>query len=159
MNFCPKCGNKLNENDKFCSNCGYKIESEEVEAKEMTGKDFFNSTYTPTPSNETHTKTHPLAKAGFILSLVSMGLFLLLFIIIGAFYNESELSYGISALIYLTVIFFMFTGFAALGTSIPGFIISKKRKYPTGIALAGIIISGIIVAFLFIIYIWAAVSR
>ena len=159
MNYCPKCGMKLNEGDLFCSNCGYKIEAneKEVEEKELTGKDFFNSTYTP-EATEPNKKSHPLAKAGFILSLVSMGLFVLLFIIIGAFYNESELSYGISALIYLTVIFFMFTGFAALGTSIPGFIVSKKRKYHTGIALAGIIISGIIVVFLFIIYIWAAVS-
>ena len=25
MNFCPRCGNRLNSNDAFCGRCGYKI--------------------------------------------------------------------------------------------------------------------------------------
>ena len=25
MNFCPECGNKLNDTDKFCTNCGYAV--------------------------------------------------------------------------------------------------------------------------------------
>ena len=25
---CPKCGSELNENQKFCTNCGYKIHKE-----------------------------------------------------------------------------------------------------------------------------------
>ena len=41
MNYCPKCGNKLNENDKFWSNCGEKIEVE-VRTSSSAGKDFFN---------------------------------------------------------------------------------------------------------------------
>ena len=34
MKYCIKCGNKLNDNDKFCNNCGYKIEKENVVKKE-----------------------------------------------------------------------------------------------------------------------------
>ena len=40
MNFCPKCGANITENDKFCPSCGAKLEEEKVivegEVKEET---------------------------------------------------------------------------------------------------------------------------
>lgn len=34
VNFCPQCGNKVQEGEKFCSNCGYQLESEQEEYQE-----------------------------------------------------------------------------------------------------------------------------
>lgn len=34
VNFCPQCGNKVQEGEKFCSNCGYQLESEQKEYQE-----------------------------------------------------------------------------------------------------------------------------
>ena len=159
MNYCPKCGNKLNENDKFCSNCGYKIESEEVETKEMTGKDFFNSTYTPTPSNEIHTKTHPLAKASFILCFISIGSIALLFILTAISSTIDGSQAVITLFGVLSILFGILAGAASLGTAIPGFIITKKRNYPKPIALAALIIAIIICAVMFFFYCWYEVSH
>lgn len=40
--FCENCGNELNEGQKFCPKCGHKLESVEVEKKELS--DTTNST-------------------------------------------------------------------------------------------------------------------
>ena len=31
--YCPNCGNKLNDNDKFCTKCGFNMKEEESEHK------------------------------------------------------------------------------------------------------------------------------
>ena len=153
MNFCPKCGNKLNENDRFCSNCG-----EEVVIKATNtsaGKDFFNSTCAPNQQMINNTNTHPLAKASFILSLVSIGMFVIIFIIFGIYYNEESVDSGIILLLSGTVLIGMLTGIAALGTAIPGFILTKKRNHPKKIAITALVLSIIVCTFIMIIYVIA----
>lgn len=34
--YCPKCGNKLKDDDKFCTSCGFQMEEEEQEEKEKS---------------------------------------------------------------------------------------------------------------------------
>lgn len=34
--FCPKCGNKLEDDDKFCTNCGFRMDEEEQEEEEKS---------------------------------------------------------------------------------------------------------------------------
>lgn len=34
--FCPKCGNKLKDDDKFCTSCGFRMEDDEQEEKEKS---------------------------------------------------------------------------------------------------------------------------
>ena len=29
--FCPKCGKKIDDEGKFCSNCGFKVETKNIE--------------------------------------------------------------------------------------------------------------------------------
>ena len=35
--YCPKCGNKLKDDDKFCTSCGFQMEEEEQEEKSPIG--------------------------------------------------------------------------------------------------------------------------
>ena len=37
--FCPKCGKKIGDEGKFCSNCGFKIETQNIEEKIKENKD------------------------------------------------------------------------------------------------------------------------
>lgn len=42
MNFCPKCGNSIGANDKFCSVCGEKLQNDqpgEVEVKPVSSNE------------------------------------------------------------------------------------------------------------------------
>lgn len=39
VNFCPQCGNKVQPGEKFCSNCGYQLESEQKEYQETMQKE------------------------------------------------------------------------------------------------------------------------
>jgi len=37
--FCPKCGKKIGDEGKFCSNCGFKIETQNIEEEKKEKKD------------------------------------------------------------------------------------------------------------------------
>lgn len=58
MNYCSKCGEKLEEGSKFCSKCGTLVENVAQNAV----------TFVPM---ENSNKTNPLAITGFVISLVS----------------------------------------------------------------------------------------
>ena len=37
--FCPKCGKKIEDGGKFCSNCGFKVETQNIEGEKKENKD------------------------------------------------------------------------------------------------------------------------
>jgi predicted amidophosphoribosyltransferase len=37
--FCPKCGKKVDDKGKFCSNCGFKIETQNIEEEKKDNND------------------------------------------------------------------------------------------------------------------------
>lgn len=158
MNYCPKCGNKLNENDKFCSNCGEKIEVE-VRTSSSAGKDFFNSTYTPTPTQTVDkTKTLPLAKVAFILSLTSIGLIILFVVFAALSYCVNDESRIFDIFGVLSLLFGIILGMSSLGLAIPGFILTRKRNYPRPIAIAALVLAIIITAIFLIFYFWYEIT-
>ena len=156
MNYCPKCGNKLNEDDKFCSNCGEPIvlgeEKKTNRCNTSAGKEFFNSTYKPDYSANAES-THPLAKTGFILSLVALGIFALLIVIIAMYYNQEEIPAIIALALAGLILIGMIIGIASLGVSIPGYILTKKRNYSKKIAVASLVLSIIVCTIILIVYI------
>ena len=68
MNYCPKCGNKINDGDKFCSNCGYK-----VEVVIERNNDYYSNNYI---ANRISYETPGASKVAFILSLIGLALFI-----------------------------------------------------------------------------------
>lgn len=122
MVFCSKCGNKLNEEDAFCSSCGNKIVFKD-DKKEQ------NNTLrvTESSSNNYEVKKRFLNKIN--LSFVSLGLWLLNFLIIifvVSSFEVSEVYLFLSAYLPYSI-FFIFVG---IFLAVYHILLSKKEYYP-----------------------------
>ena len=155
MNYCPKCGTKLNAEDKFCSGCGATIKDGVVEEREQT-EEFYNPK--STQQQVVYTTSHPLAKMGFVFSLISFGLIILFLLLCVARVAASSSVNTIDAIAIISLMVGIVLGLVSLGLAIPGFIISTKRKYPKKIAIAGLVLSIIVCAFIVGSYFWYAFS-
>lgn len=140
MNYCPNCGNKLNENDKFCSNCGYKLEESNDSSENIYGEVIIKQ---EPKKVEPLTKKHSLSIVGFIFGIISLCLLIIAFVIIGIYHDSYQIPTVPAFIGGLCIIFTFITGAAALGTSIPGLVISKRRNGPCGFAIAALIVSAI----------------
>ena len=76
--YCKYCGNNIDENSKFCSNCGANIEAEPVGNTSSESSPYYSApdqsqyaNYTPTYSQNPN-EGQSLAIAGFVCSLVSI---------------------------------------------------------------------------------------
>ena len=67
MNYCPKCGNKINDGDKFCSNCGYKVEVVIERNDDYYSNNYIKNRVSNTPSGA--------SKTAFILSITTSTLY------------------------------------------------------------------------------------
>lgn len=124
MNYCPKCGNKLNENDKFCCKCG-----ERVAIKATTNSLRENNYYEV--EGETYVEAkgkNGLSIAGLIVSIVAIVILVLCVTLLFASYNNDSGKKGVSLLPVLLIMASFIPTAASLGLSIPGFILSKRRR-------------------------------
>lgn len=153
MNFCPKCGNKLNNQDLFCSNCGAKIEDRVQQVvSQSPGKDFFNSTCEPTV---VETKGSPvLSTVSLILSITGIACLIACFAIAIAAYGDATNT----QVLFFTLLFMVSFVLSAvsLGLGIPGFVLSKKRRIKSAMAIAALVVSCIAVSLFLVLYIIAS---
>lgn len=153
MGFCTKCGTKLNDGDVFCPNCGSKVQGENDELEYKAYGDINNfPTTKPQENVDNSNNTLPLAKGGFIMSVISLSMTALGFVgAIIAYNAEQESLYSISMLMfYLGLI----GGVVSLGLAIPGFIITKKKGFKKVLAIAGLVLAIIAVSLLLVYYIY-----
>ena len=125
MKYCTKCGSQLNDSDVFCPKCGTKSV---VENKQ---EDIYSNNY----ADKEEYKSNTVGKIAFILSIVGLVLFNGLMFMIG----------------FGDYIFPALTG-ASLGTAIPGFVISRRRKANKRIAIAGFVLALILVTCMIVLY-------
>ena len=140
MNYCPKCGKQLNEGDLFCSNCGLKLERNETISEEKEENVGFS--YVKKEEPITMKGSHPLSIAGLVLGIIS---FVLIIIFMGiAFANVyEELDESETITIGMTFMISLITTLVSLGTSIPGLIITVKRKGKIGLPVTALVFAGI----------------
>ena len=139
MNYCPNCGNILNENDKFCSNCGYRLDESVDSTENIYGEVIVKQA----PKEiEPLTKKHALSMVGFIFGIVSIVLLIIVFVLIGMYYDR-DIPLELSFVGGLCAMFAFVCAAVGVGTSIPGLVISKKRNGPLGFAITSVVISGI----------------
>lgn len=154
MGFCTKCGTKLNDGDLFCPNCGNRVEREEEIKQNYYGDiNNFPTKQSVAPVVDNSNRAHPLAKSGLILSIVSIAL-----IVIGfglAFVAVALQDRGIYITTVLGMLFGMIGCVVSLGISIPGFVITKKRGYAKGVAIAALVLSIICVSVLLCFYVYS----
>lgn len=141
MRFCTKCGNELKDEDNFCGKCGAKVEIEEP--RQFGVEDIYSNNY----ADKREYTSNTVGKIGFILSIVGLVLFNIVMFIIG-FASES---FSVTLFLLLFILLLALTG-ASLGTAIPGFIISRRRKANKKIAVAGFILALILVTCMIILY-------
>lgn len=139
MGFCPKCGTRLEEGDLFCPTCGNKIENRETKtnSEDIFEKRESESNIIPLSGS------HPLTKVGFWLSAFALLLFISALAITFSYY-ERDLPRGTASLIGFITIMSFLIGAAGIGTTIPGFILTKKRKGPMGLSIAALVLSCIL---------------
>ena len=140
MNYCPKCGNKINDGDKFCSNCGYKVEVVIERNDDYYSNNYIKNRVSNTPSGA--------SKTAFILSIIGIVLFLIEIFIIG-FADEM-----FPASIF--ILFFMLDcalAIASLATAIPGFVSARKNNIKSKIVIAAFVLSIILISMVMFLYI------
>ena len=150
MSYCPKCGAKIEDGDLYCYSCGYKVGDGEAPA--WADK---NTQYTEKPVidyEKNKELTHPVAKAGFILSIIGLGLMVVGFIVYIIAYNRSDERIGSLGSSLFT--FGLVGGCVALGLSIGGFVMTKKKGFKKTIATAALVLSIIAVAIVLVYYIY-----
>lgn len=151
MNFCPKCGKKLEETSHFCPNCGFNIDSRE--SVENNANVVLENPRPIVPL----TKPHMLSVIGLILGGIAFVVMLILGIYIAINYDK-RVGPGAGILIVMsTMIFFVF-GVASLGLAIPGFIITKKRMGPKLVAVIALIIGILNSITIFAFMVWAELN-
>lgn len=137
MKYCTKCGKELNDSDIFCPKCGTKSIVEEKQ------EDIYSNNY----ADKEAYKSNTVGKIGFILSIVGLVLFNVLMFMIG--FGDYILPAGLFVIMYLLL--FALTG-AALGTAIPGFVISRRRIANKKIAVAGFVLAIILAVCMIVLY-------
>ena len=141
MRFCTKCGNELKDNDNFCGKCGAKVEMEEP--RQFGVEDIYSNNY----ADKREYTSNTVGKISFILSIVGLVFFNIIMFIIG-FASET---FPVGIFVLMFVLLLALTG-ASLGTAIPGFIISRRRKANKKIAVAGFILALILVTCMIVLY-------
>ena len=148
MNYCPKCGNKLNEDDKFCSNCGEEIV--EIESTSSLKENDSFDEGNKTTVVETKRKT-TLSLAGLIVSIVAIAILVACICSIVAAYNDD--SKGVSLLpVFFIVISFIPTA-ASLGLTIPGFILAKRRKIKSSLPIVALVFACVAASIFFTLFV------
>lgn len=142
MKFCTKCGNVLNDDDKFCGRCGAKVEDKEP--RQFGVEDIYSNNY----ADKKEYTSNTAGKIGFILSIVGLVLFNAMMFMIG--FGDDDFPATLFVLCYLLLL--ALTG-ASLGTAIPGFVISRKRKANKKIAVAGFVLALILVTCMIFLYV------
>ena len=151
MPYCPKCGAKVEDGDLYCYGCGYKLSGGEPQPDKYRN---YTVSEERRPNYETnHGMVQPLSKVGFILSLIAIGLFVVSFLIAGFAYESNDK--GLALLFLLSLLFAVIFTEISLGLSIPGLIITRKREYRKGIAVAALILAIIAEIAVAILYVYA----
>ena len=142
MNYCPKCGNRLNDGDLFCSHCGSKL----VEATNSYDKnDYYSNNYIQKRVSYT---TPGASKVAFILSIIGLVLFTIEILLIG--FEDDTFP------VALFIVFFMIDcalAIASISTAIPGFVISKKYNLKSKISIAAFVLAIILVTLVMLLYV------
>ena len=149
MGFCPKCGAKAVDGSLYCPGCGYKLAGGEAPEKTRNinnnnGSIFAQRPVTNTVQNNQYF-THPLAKAALVMSIICLSM--IVFGFLCAFVP------GLAGLGALMFVLGILGGIVSLGLSIPGLIITSKRKYKSSPAVAALILSIISVTLLIVLYV------
>ena len=154
MAFCPKCGTKLNDGDLFCHNCGAHVDFVKPQQEEKYYGDIDNFPTKKAPSSpvDNSNRANPLAKAGLIISIISISLMVIFFISLG--FDFGEESRDLAVIAVASLLFGMIGCSAALGLSIPGLILTKKRGYSKGVAIAALVLSIICVILFLACYVY-----
>lgn len=74
-NFCKNCGNKLNEEDKFCLKCGAAVEENSPKSTNEQQTNIPNNNTAQNDNAMETTKTNAAAVGGFVCSLVGILIF------------------------------------------------------------------------------------
>ncbi len=154
MSYCPKCGAKIEDGDLFCYSCGYKVGNGEVPEGAVSNQQYVEQ-YSAKPVidyEKNKELTHPLAKAGFIMSIISLGLTALGFI--GAILAYNSMLEGLYKLSSTIFYLGLLGGAVSLGLAIPGFVLTKKKGFKQTIAIAGLVLAIIAVALLIVYYVY-----
>ncbi len=127
--YCEKCGSKLMEGDKFCTNCGNKILNNMEAPSYVQKNDIIKESI--------NTKSDGGAVVSFVLAVISeiIPIIISLIMIFGMYLNTA-------LNIILTIVLIVI--------SVIGLIAGINSKTKTGIRLAGIIINGFCLARLII---------
>ena len=152
MSFCSKCGAKLNDGDLFCHNCGAQVDVKPQQEKYYGDIDNFPTKKAPVTINNSNV-SHPLAKAGLIVSIIGLALMGLFFVTLGFAYGEQ--STDLLLISTLSLLFGIVGCVVSLGLAIPGFILTKKRGYAKGVAIAALILAIICVVLFLACYIYS----
>lgn len=152
MSFCSKCGAKLNDGDLFCHNCGAQVDAKPQQEKYYGDIDNFPTKKAPVTINNSNV-SHPLAKAGLIVSIIGLALMGLFFVTLGFAYGEQ--STDLLLISTLSLLFGIVGCVVSLGLAIPGFILTKKRGYAKGVAIAALILAIICVVLFLACYIYS----
>ncbi len=149
MKYCTKCGREINDDDKFCPNCGFEITRYTIKE---------NDVYSDNYSDRRYLKIHPCIKLSLLFSIVGYGLFLIFITLVLRNFHNSELPALTLLIIELSYLFSLIFGIAAVGSGIPGFIISKirkvKSKKPFFILLLSISLTILLVA----VYVYTSIA-
>ena len=150
MNFCPKCGFKLNEGSKFCPNCGAKLDNME------NGDIYREYSYNNRVNNIVPLEgTHKLSKISLVFGIITLSTVLFIFLLIAVAGDQPIGPGGRIMLVFLMVGPIIFS-FLSIGLAIPGFVITKRRNRATGVAIASLVISIIIGVGLFLLVIMSS---
>ena len=149
MKYCTKCGSVINDDDKFCPNCGCEITRYTIKE---------NDVYSDNYSDRRYLKIHPCIKLCLLFSIVGYGLFLIFITLVLRNFHNSELPALTLLIIKLSYLFSLIFGIAAVGSGIPGFIFSKirkvKSKKPFFILLLSISLTILLVA----VYVYTSIA-
>lgn len=150
MKYCTKCGREINDDDKFCPNCGFEITRYTIKE---------NDVYSDNYSDRRYLKIHPCTNLSLIFSIIGYGLFFILIALVLRNFHNSELPKLTLLIIVLSYFFSLISSIAAVGTGIPGFISSKIRKIESKRPFVVLIISIILAITLVALYVYVYIAQ
>ena len=151
--FCTNCGNRIDNDSKYCCHCGRKTEQSDINSARTnyaSNAQNRNNPYCYAPRPAPAKKTNGFAVAGFVLALIS--------VIITVIYSVSDYHYvdphiflsGFGSYVFTCLIFSVL----GLNLSILGTVKSKTLGSGKGLGITGIVLSSLILFFwLFVLFI------
>ncbi len=154
MKYCTKCGSEIRDDDLFCSKCGAKVTR--YEENKIVEEDIYSNNY----SDKRHLlRIHPCTNLGLIFVIIGYALLALLITIVVKNYHNAEVATIVALGITISYLFSLVFAIAALGTSIPGFIVSKIRKISSKKPLIVLIVSIILAIILAGLYLYVYIAK